>query len=457
MKPSDYRRAGYTRSIKQNNFYNGTLPLGFMNQLHPPTEVEIWQTQRTAIMTYSMSMRYQKMLRGLNQNIFQGAAQGFDPSVDAAVTNQLAQEITYLREQYYPTIKTLRNKKQLDENQIGAIKTQCSKLFIDYTRIIKMLTSSMLISSQELVGRLEILNSNIEHMSALISHYTGLPAQGGEIADYFYRINTLFSRTMGIVLENEALDTVSGWLPTNMEIKGIGALHVGPKSQMAGVDNIVFEKAIMDQIKITWEQSSTGGKTRKTKHQGTLAEFFSEMETKKQTSFYISESEYAHLCRIAIATLQAKAMGTTAKNMIVKRDVQLFEGAVYKMKNGLTLPSLKLNSKFSQYSTNYLNALTWMKRLYELSLVENPPKGNYIERHAHYQAFINYSLSKMIPFILDNNEYLLSNRYGVISFYDFFEKNHKNYFTWGINKTARLGEGGKNPLAKAKYDILLRT
>lgn len=453
MRPDDYRKVKYNRSVDQNNFYSGTLPLSFMNNLHPPDETDIWQQQKSAIMTYSLSMRYNKQIRGLNLNIFQGAAQGFDPEVDAAITNQLMQEVQNLREQYYPTVKQLRNKN-INQNSMLSVVQGCQQLFLDYTRIINMLNSSSFIPGNELIKRLTTLQSKIKNFKvAIAQYYAGDILAGESAADYFYQINTLLSMAGGIVLENEVLDSVSGWLPTNMEIKNIGTLFIGQDSKMAGVDNIVFDTDILNSIQISWEQSQTGA-NKKQKHTGTLFDFFSQMDQAKQESFFMSESEYEKMCQHAIATLQAKTMGVAAKTIIMKRDVRLFDSTTYTTRTGYTVSSVGLNTKFKQYSTSYFNALIWMKRLYELSVLEDPDgRGNYLERHRHYQAFINYSLSKMIPYILENNEYLLSNRYGVISFYDFFERSHKNYFTWGENKTAML-KG--NALANAHYHILLR-
>lgn len=468
MRPSDYRKKGYTRSIRQNNFYNGPLlAMAFMNNIAPPDEYDIWEAQKNAIRTHSLSMRYQKLLRGLNADIFSNAVSGFNPAIEAAITNHIADKIKEIRTNYYPTIKELR-VEQAQSSNIAYLQTQAKLLFAEYSALLTFINNAIQsgklgVPGAPIIQQLNAINVKINEAYSKLNQYMGSPVLGGEISNYFYAINTLFSAAMGFSLEDEVTTALTGWLPTNMQIENTGAIQVTStivlngsiqnSSRQAGVDNMVFDKSLIDKIKIKWEQAPIGKSTQKQTHIGTLKEFLEAMKQSRQDSFYLSESMYARLCRAAIATIQSKAMGVGAKNMIMKRDVQLFEPMRYQ---GISAEVLNINTAFRKYMTNELNAVLWMKRLYELSAQENAPKSsNYIQRHEHYQAFINYSLSKMVPYILENNEFLLSNKYGLISFFDFFEQSHHRIFTWGTNKTASLA-GGRSNLATAKYHILLR-
>lgn len=176
----------------------------------------------------------------------------------------------------------------------------------------------------------------------------------------------------------------------------------------------------------------------------------------RQKSFYLSESTYENLCRQAVATLQAKAMSMRATKMYFGDKEQLFETntkRVFSKGQTRTLQSIQL--AYKQYSTLYLQAIISMRDLYELSNQENSKTHRYkISKQAgeKYQMFINYSLYKMIPKILGNNQFLLSNKYGIITFADFFAKETKSYFSWGTRKQVSL-----HNLENYKFDFLLNT
>lgn len=464
MRPAEYRYKRYANAAHSNNFYNGPLlAMGFMNSVNVPTAAQIFQAQKERVQTYSKTLRNNKLLAGLNANIFNQSIGGFS-GADLQLTNRITEAVANFRKQYSPIAKNLR----AEDNQINVqrLVKESQDVYDLYTKLLQEILQAIGpdggvgIASSSLIQQLTKINEKIEGLLVAIQNYSKGEVTGAQVADYFYSITTLYQMAAGFVQEDEAVSVLSEWLPHGVELINIGSVYTTTiemlpggqgktKSSQSGVDLMAFDSNIMDKIKIKWMTSDSNTKS-KIQHSGTLRDFIDQVGKNKQHTFYLSESTHAKLCRLSIATLQSKAMGIGTKRMIMKRDVQLFTPESY-----LGLPSFNLAPAFRKYMTQELQAIIWMKRLYELSAKENKGKSNYKERHADYQALINYSLSKMVPYILANNQFLLSNRYGLISFEEYFNKEHGR-LSWGTNKTALLADNKKSSgLASAKYHIYL--
>ena len=446
MRPTDYRLKSY--HTKQNNFYNGTLSLGFMNNLNDNISIkDIYEAQKNAIITYNRTID-SKRLKLLNYDLlrFNSSLSLFDKDTNTIV-NSLNKKLDQVRQDYVPTVSQVRKQNIINPEEITALKKQINNLFFQYTKILQTIQKNSINSdgfqNQTILTQLLVLEEKIQKAQSVITQYEGSAVLGNEIAGYFWQISNMFSKIQGFQLEEDVVNTANSWLPTGMKISHTGNIRLNG-SELA-VDNMVFSELVFN-IPFEYERAPQGQKN-KVPISGTIGSFLDDLSKNRVETFYLKDSSFEQLCRNSLATIQAKAMGTSSKTMWFNRDVQLFTSRAYNSKKGL-LSSFTLTYK--KYSTEYLRAIIGMKNLYELSAKEHKGTSNYKQAAQQYQTFINYSLHKMIPMILKNNQFLLSNKYGLISFADFFKYNHNIYFSWGKNKTANLTK-----LDTAKYDILL--
>lgn len=216
---------------------------------------------------------------------------------------------------------------------------------------------------------------------------------------------------------------------------------------------------------IQYQRAPVGQSKNKITKQGTLFDFFNDISTSRQQSFYLDEATYATICQHALATVQAKAMSSRSGKMFFGQE-QLFNSHTKTVTSGImnkqqkfightyTLSTIQL--AYKQYSTLLLQAIVSMRDLYELTNAESSSQARRYKSTAaagkKYMTFINYSLYKMIPKILGNNQFLLSNRYGLISFADFFAAESQAYFSWSSRKQVSLHE-----LETYNFNIFLNT
>ena len=455
MKPSDYRLAGYKNKTKQNNFYDGTLKLGFLAGINDNiSEHDIWKAQKNAIITYCKTLEKEKILKPLNNDLLQfaQAANKFDTN-EHTIVNNLNDSVDKLLIDYSPTVSTTR-KEKIDPEKGKKIMAQLNNLFKDYSLILNQINTASFshdthVQNFTIVKQLESLSDKINSLKTVVNSYVTNDARmpNQEISSYFYQIYNMLLKVKGFVLEEEVVNTADNWLPTGMKIIGTGAVTVG--GTQVGVDNMVLSELIMNE---PFEYMiAAPNSDKKIKIQGTIGSFIEDLSKNRSQSFSLDDSEYQRLCKLSIATIQAKASGSRAKSIIFNRGQQLFESAGSKRIESKTIPNIELKRNVTVLNKKYLNILLGMKNLYELSKALNGGiKSNYLQSAKSYQGFANLQLSQMISYILKNNQYLLSNKYGLISFADLFKRQQNVYFSWGKNKTLNIAK-----LEQLKYNIIL--
>ena len=454
MKPSDYRLSSY--NTRQNNFYDGSLRLGYLANVNDQIEVSrIHQAQLSAIKTHCLTIKKSAILNGLNKDIlkFNQSIQNFNTDANSIV-NRINQDLEHIRASYFIDSPTVPKGITVSEEEVNRAINAANNLLVQYSNVLNLIYQNVQ-SSSIIIDELVRIDKKLYALQSLVGQYTGEVQQNKDIHGYFWSIYGALHKLKGLQLESDVVTTASNWLPSNLKIVQTGQIYVGGKQSK--LDNAVFSNDLLKKVQISYQVADKGNSKHKISKTATLEVFFDEMERNaRQKSFYLSESTYENLCRQAVATLQAKAMSMRATKMYFGDKEQLFEAntkRVFSKGQNRILQSIQL--AYKQYSTLYLQAIISMRDLYELSNQENSQTHRYkVSKQAgeKYQTFINYSLYKMIPKILGNNQFLLSNKYGIITFADFFAKETKSYFSWGTRKQVSL-----HNLENYKFDFLLNT
>lgn len=446
MRPETYRKANYNSKIKmkQNNFYNGLLSLSQLSKIAEElTTQDVYQTQKEWVQMYNNTIVSQKALLGLNKDILafkMGTSQFLDDNI--SVVNQINQGIDTIRNQYSPSISALRkmsNDSKNNQEKAKALIQQLEQLFVQYSILLKQIETSSVnangLVDNRISSNLQVIQTKIESMKMAVAgvlqgNYEGL---NENLGGNFYAISSMAEKLKGVTLENEFVEQVSEYLPENIKVFGTGTIYLGGKE--LSIDSMAFNQDILNSIKISYEVAAPGS-TKKSQKQGTLQSFFDDMSQNRQNSFHINYSTFKLLCEQSLATIQAKAIGTKTTKMYIARNVQLFEPIQKNIAN-YTIPSF--TSTYLQVKDFWYQAIIGLADLYHLSKAEKKRKeSNYIQSHRQYQMLINMALSRAVNKLLANNQYLLSNRFGLISFVDFFSKYGQVYFSWGTNITANL-------------------
>lgn len=454
MKPSDYRLGSY--ETKQNNFYDGSLRLGFLAHVNDQIGIQqIHQAQLSAIKTHYLTIKKSAILNGLNKDIlnFNNSIQNFDVNTNSIV-NRINQDLENIRTSYFIDSPTVPKNTNISPEEINRAVSAANALLVQYSNVLNLIYQNVN-SSSIIIDELVRIDKQLYALQSLIGQYTGEVQQNKDIHGYFWAIYSALHKLKGLQLESDVVTTASSWLPSNLKVVQTGQMYVGGKQSK--LDNAVFSKSLLQTVKISYQVADKGNSKQKISKTVTLEAFFNDMEQNaRQKSFYLSEGTYEKLCRQAVATLQSKAMSIRATKMYFGDKIQLFDNntkKVFSKGQMRTLQSIQL--AYKQYSTLYLQAIINMRDLYELSNQENSKTHRYkVSKQAgeKYQTFINYSLYKMIPKILGNNQFLLSNKYGIITFADFFAKESKSYFSWGTRKQVSL-----HNLENYNFDFLLNT
>ena len=449
MTPQPFRRTKYAGKARSKNFYDGVLPLGNLRFFpdEPFSTEEIYRVQKENAMIYFKTVQSKKIIDQLNIDLFQQANFNNSNFIDNLIVNKIDKRLENMVA-FYNNANISTSLKDLENNQaeLNSLKINLKKLFQEYIKVLKIILNS---GMNTVVGDTRIisdLSKIIDDLKLYQQQYNKLiqddPVNISIFPGVFWKIRNLFRKVNGHILEDEITDTASSWIPSNMSMNVIGNLYVG--GQLSSTDNIVFDELVLNALEIEYAIADIGDSQHKTFKKTTLKNFLQDMNVTKTKNFYISEDTYELMCISAIATIQAKASSSNAKKINFKKDVALFDSK----KN--TIGNFSFNTLYCRYSSVYLDALIGMKNLYELSKAENGGVSNYVNASRFYQSWINMALSDMYPLIFGNNQYLLSNRFGLITFADLF-KRYEVYLTWGVNKTADLTKLGSD----YKKNILL--
>ena len=448
MMPQLYRRIPYQRTIHQNNFYNGTLELSFLNKIKDKISVEdIYREQKKNIIIYHQTLQNKKTIDLLNQDIFYSRGQeAFEAQELTKITNSIQDRMQELIKNYYPS-KAMPANMSVEEKK--TLISNLNKGLSLYTNILNEIGSKPFNIDKRIMTNLSRLQKDLREYETAIKTFDKTGEYfSSNLQGAFWKLQSLLRSTNGYVLETESTNTLSNWMPDRIQIENIGNIYIDGKE--SPIDIIAFNKLDM-WLPMSYWIADVNNSSKKIQKTGSLKEFFEDVKANRTKSFYIDSNIYEEMCAKSLATVQAKASSSNAKKIRMKTSQQLFESHGRTSVIAKNKKTINLSNLYTQYNSIYFKALNGLRQLYELSEFENTNKGsNYYDATAQYQALINMHLGSMLPLILNNNQFLLSNRYGLITFADLFRQN-KVYFTWGTRKTANL-----STLESEKRDIILQ-
>lgn len=460
MKPSLYRSITY--KTKQNNFYDGNLRMSELNQIKDNITIyDVYREQKEAAITYHNTRISQKFLAGLNydlQNSVTNIANAALQSVELSLTNQLNKDLDSMIQSYsLEKNKVLSTTEPIAQQQlIQQLAHNAANL---YTIILSHIGTNAvrgILNSSTLFASIKTCEKYISELKMANTIQT--------LNSNFYRIYYTLQQTRGYLQEEEAVGNLSEHFPTDFRFVNIGDLYVGGQLAPGGADIAGFSKDIMEQIQVSWKQAPIGQGTVKQKHQGSLREFLETMEYYRSTeSFYLDEDTYSTIMKHAVFAAQSKATGTFTKNIEFRSNVNLFaktkqhiselQGDGRKRKSIGTVDSISF--KLKQYQSEYSRALEKMRSLYQLSALENKGKSNYLQASKQYRMLLNLQLSKMLSWIMQHNDLIITPQFGLISLADLFRKNVNSYFFYGPRSSQGLTRLDITKLEQEKRSIFL--
>lgn len=431
MRPSEYRYAGYKRSIKQNNFYDGRLRLSELSTIPDKLSPQhLYRAQKEGALNYHITLANTRFLSGLNydlQHSIQTLAVQALRSADLAFTNQTNKDLDQIVTTYSPELNS-KNITKKTQSEIYSLAISAANQYIAILSLIKSgAVSGGIIKSSQLNSRIQGCEQRIKALQQISSSKDILDSVSN-----FYAIARSLNIARGYLQEEEAVNTLLNAMPHDMRFINMGTIQVGGKLLQGGADIAGFSKDLASQIQISWIQSPIGaGQQKGTKYTGSLLEFLDTQEYMRGTcTFYITEDVYVTMMENSILAIQSKATGTKTKHIKMEEDVSLFEKSKGYTSDGKTsFPSIAFTLK--QYQSQYSRALEKMRHLYELSALENKGKSNYKHADTQYRMLLNMQLSKMLPWIMKHNDYILTPKFGLISLVDLFRQNLSAYFYYG--------------------------
>lgn len=451
MRPQDYRRVGYKKSVKQNNFYNGSLKMSMLNNIDKITIQDVYKEQKEGALNYHSTRAIEKFLSKINYDIQHQAESLATMALSSSnleTTNQLNKDLDQVIQSYSPEIKKETIQAKTSKELIALAQSTAAHYQTILSHVYQGTMMSGMINSHQLLSLLQSCESKI---NALI-----LASQNKDplaLSSNFYAIYYTLNKIRGYALEEEAVKKLNEAFPTNIRFISTGSLQVGGSLPQGGADIMGFD--ITKNIQITWEQAPINSSSSRVSHTGSLAEFLDMQSYMRGIhTFYVSEDTYQILMKNSLVSIQAKGLGTFTKNIKMVDSFKPFEASSTTTTDGRTIPTVSF--KLKQYQSKYTRALEKMRSLYELSAQEERGQSNYLNYHIHYRMLLNLELSKMFPWIMKNNDLILTPRHGLMSLVNLFRTHLNTYFYYGPPSSKGLTAMDLSKLENYSQAIFLR-